>query len=110
MRIKELQVESYRIAFDSGFHKGEPNVWKFLGNLHAEVSEAWEEARIPGCDFKAIRYRDDGKPEGFAVELADLMIRIADTAETFGIDLEAVIREKAAFNKTRPFRHRNKQA
>ena len=45
------------------------------------------------------------KPEGVAVELADAVIRIADLCGYLGIDLDAVISEKMAYNETRPFKH-----
>lgn len=48
------------------------------------------------------------KPEGFGVELADAVIRIADLAYLTGIDLEALIREKHQYNATRPYKHGRK--
>lgn len=45
------------------------------------------------------------KPEGVAVELADAVIRIADLCGHLGIDLEAAIDLKMAYNETRPFKH-----
>ena len=44
-------------------------------------------------------------PEGVAVELADLVIRVADLCGFYGIDLEAVIRMKMEYNSTRPKMH-----
>lgn len=49
------------------------------------------------------------KPEGVASELADVVIRVADLCGLYGIDLNAALEEKMAFNKTRPYRHGNKQ-
>ena len=45
------------------------------------------------------------KPEGVAVELADAVIRIADLCGHLGIDLDAVIAEKMAYNADRPYKH-----
>lgn len=108
--IKELQKEVYQSAKDRGFHSGENDVWKMLGNIHGEVSEAWEEARKPEFDPKRVYYSAKAKPEGLPIELADIVIRAMDTAEACGIDLEAAILEKMEYNKRRPFRHGNKRA
>lgn len=108
--IKELQVEVYQSAKERGFHSGENNIWKMLGNIHAEVSEAWEEARKPDFDPRRVYYSAKAKPEGLPIELADIVIRALDTAEAHGINLEEAIREKMDFNKKRPFRHGNKRA
>lgn len=40
-----------------------------------------------------------------AVELADAVIRIADLCGHLGIDLDAVIAEKMAYNDGRPYKH-----
>lgn len=48
------------------------------------------------------------KPEGFMIELADVVIRIADLAYLVGGDLEAAIAEKHEYNRTRPYKHGRK--
>lgn len=110
--ISEWQKEAYRTAKSKGFHSSkEINLWKYVGNIHAEVSEAWEEIRKPDFEASRIYYRKkDNKPEGFGMELADIVIRVLDTAETLGLDLEKFMFEKNEFNKTRPYRHGNKNA
>jgi len=50
------------------------------------------------------------KPEGVPAELADIFIRIADAASSYGIDLEAEIILKMAYNSTRPKKHGGKKA
>ena len=47
-------------------------------------------------------------PEGIAVEMADCIIRILDWCGKEGIDIEAILEEKHAYNKTRPYRHGGK--
>jgi NTP pyrophosphatase (non-canonical NTP hydrolase) len=58
----------------------------------------------------AAYYVRDGKPEGVAAEFADVLIRIGDFCGGFGIDLERAVREKLAYNRTRPHRHGGKLA
>lgn len=48
------------------------------------------------------------KPCGIPSELADAVIRIADLAGALGIDLDAAIVEKMAFNENRPYKHGKK--
>lgn len=50
-----------------------------------------------------------GKPEGIPIELADVIIRILDYCGYAGIDIEAAIRQKHEYNKSRPYRHGGKK-
>lgn len=66
-----------------------------INNFHAEVSEAWEEYRAGRmatwyADPQAVLAGKLPKPEGFYVELADLLIRIADAAGAHRIDVGEV--------------------
>lgn len=74
----------------------------------SEVSEAFEEVRS-GHGMKDTYYSAGGKMEGVPSELADVVIRVMDLCEYYGIDLEAAIAEKHAFNVTRPFKHGGKK-
>jgi NTP pyrophosphatase (non-canonical NTP hydrolase) len=77
--------------------------------MHTELSEAVEALRMPNTLPTDKWYREeDGKPEGFGVELADCVIRIADTCRYNGIDLLVDVLEKARFNLSRPSRHGDK--
>ncbi len=60
--------------------------------LHSEVSEMFE------------AWRDNDK-ELVGEELADIAIRLFDTANFLGYDLEAEIEKKMKYNWTRPPRH-----
>jgi NTP pyrophosphatase (non-canonical NTP hydrolase) len=48
---------------------------------------------------------DRPKPEGVGSEMADVLIRLLDTADVFGIDLAAEYARKVAYNRTREFQH-----
>ena len=45
------------------------------------------------------------KPEGFGPELADTLIRLFDVGAQYGLDIEALVREKMEHNRPRPHLH-----
>lgn len=101
--LKELQVESAKIAREHGFKTSWDNFPEKLMLIVSELSEALEEFR---AGRKDVWYRDtDQKPEGIGMELADVQIRLAELCETLEIDLETCIIEKQEFNKSREFMH-----
>ena len=129
--FKALQIEAYSNAADKGFHdhdaemedrifaareSGDEALLKFLlrckldylGNrlmlLVSETSESHEELRN-GKPLDYVYYRADGKPEGLRTEMADLAIRLFDTAEALGLNLFADIMEKMTYNSGRPAMH-----
>ena len=48
------------------------------------------------------------KPEGWAWETADLLIRIFETCEEHGVDIEPYVEAKMKYNETRELRHGGK--
>lgn len=74
----------------------------------SEASEALEDFRVG--KMETTRRESDGKPEGFPTELADIVIRCFDLAGALGINLEAEVLTKMAFNETRSYRHGGKRA
>jgi hypothetical protein len=50
------------------------------------------------------------KPEGVPAELADIVIRVGDAADEYGIDLGQEVLLKQAYNSTRPNKHGGKRA
>ncbi len=79
---------------------------ELLALAHSELSEALEAWR----DDEPVTVTDTepltGKPRGFPIELADCVIRILDTCEAPGIDLDAALCRKMRYNETRSHRHR----
>lgn len=83
-----------------------------LALITTEVAEAIEEIRN-GRDVDETYYSVGGhgmKPEGVPSEIADVVIRALDVADAWGIDLEAVIEIKLAYNAARGYRHGGKTA
>lgn len=79
-----------------------------LACLCTEVCEAIEDVRT-GND-RGVTYREsDGKPEGLAIELADVFIYAVNMARARGIDLQRAAEIKMDFNRTRPYRHGGKK-
>jgi len=112
MNVSELQKETYQVAKSRGWYQeaaSRDEIWKHLGNIHTEISEAWELARQPDFNPQAIWVHEKkGSPEGLPIELADVILRVLATAEHYGIDMESALVEKIHFNKTRPWKHGGK--
>lgn len=108
--IAEYCQEAHQIAVEHGWWDGDRAFGEQIALMHSELSEALEEWR----DGKPLLYfgpaTPPAKPEGVAIEFADVLIRIFDTCESMGIDLEAAIRLKMEYNRTRPYRHGGKRA
>jgi hypothetical protein len=107
-----------------GFYNPVPDSSKIHLNIISEVIEASEEVRngkpplytypLTGLlsnetEYKRVLEGKKGKPEGEAVELADALIRIMDYFGYKNWDLEAIMKLKMAYNKTREYRHGNKK-
>jgi len=109
--LYDMQAEVAQVNFDKGWRgDGAPDVsfGESIALLHSEVSEALEAYRNHGLQDQTGR-KMGGKPEGVGSELADVLIRLLDTADRFGIDLTAEYERKVAFNATRPYRHGGKR-
>ena len=133
MNFNDLAREVHQNAVEHGWWDEERSFGDIISLCHSELSEALEEFRAKrpmvyricrasdGCPCDREQCGDwdadtgvcelgvmDEKPEGVAVELADCIIRILDYLGKEGVDVEAVLLEKHAYNKTRPYRHGGK--
>lgn len=120
MDLNEMRDEAYATSKSKGWYEqGRRDIPTLLCLIHSEVSEALEAWRETGDEGIAdemkrieIRFKSElynVKPEGVAAELADVVIRIGDLCGAYGIDLDAAVRAKMAFNKLRPHRHGGKK-
>jgi NTP pyrophosphatase (non-canonical NTP hydrolase) len=114
LTVFEMVYDSYTRAKRKGFWDDMPvptgsgvdaKINEKLLLTISELTEAMEEIRSGKRPLDIETHPKTGKPEGFAIELADAMIRIGDLAGWLDIDLTAAIRMKAAYNESRPHKH-----
>lgn len=93
LSIRQLTAAVLQLAREKGFgvKPEEISVPEKIALIHSEVSEA----------LKAYRHQNMSGKDGFAEELADIIIRVAHLAGIHGIDLEAEIIKKSEYNKNR---------
>jgi hypothetical protein len=127
--LREMAGEVYENNVAKGWAGPDAPVRTFgevIALLHSEISEALEAYR--GLDDYGSHYEHScmvwsgdvlrdrkptgcdciPKPIGVDSEFADVLIRMLDDCQRFGIDLDRAYEEKMAFNRTRPFRHGGK--
>jgi NTP pyrophosphatase (non-canonical NTP hydrolase) len=104
----KAEVDGFANAIPgSDSHPGTFNLGEKVAKIHSEVSEAFESW---GLGEPVIWYAENGKPEGLAIELADVIIRVADLCGAANLPIEKAIRIKSAYNETRTRRHGDKKA
>ena len=101
--LNELSKEISEINASNGWNVTVEADWNdtykvpaILALIHSEVSEALEAFRENNC-------------EGFAEELADIVIRVLDCAAGLAIDMDEQVHVKLLTNRTRGFKHGNKR-
>lgn len=122
MTISDLVLAAHGAAKERGFYdQGSRNVGELLMLIVSELSEAleahrhdrWATQTAAKSMWQEINGEmvinpiifESGIKDTVEDELADAIIRIADTAGYLGIDLEAHVVAKLSYNEIRPPKH-----
>jgi NTP pyrophosphatase (non-canonical NTP hydrolase) len=99
-------VEIAEINRANGWYDDTRTMGDDIALLHSEVSEMFEAYRNRGVE----KYTDEnGKPDDFGSECADVYIRLLDTCYRYNINLDDEYDRKIDYNKTRGYRHGGKK-
>lgn len=121
----DMQTEIRAVNEANGWYEESRPFGDDVALLHSEVAEMYEAFRQWGLEdatkttITHYRRGDDGgdiveplenpKPEGVGSEAADVLIRLLDTCDRYGIDLQQEYNRKLAYNKTRGYKHGGKR-
>lgn len=98
-----IQRLCYQSADEKGWHDVKRSDGEIIALIHSELSEGLEWARIGNPKSDHIPSHS-----GMEEELADVIIRIMDYAETRKFDLSSALLAKMEYNQGREYRHGNK--
>lgn len=93
------------VARNNGWGQNRRSILERLALIYEELGEATGALRIGMGEVTEISVDTTGKPEGFAIELADVVMRIFTLCHEEEIDLENAMRTKLDFNRSRSWRH-----
>jgi len=106
--LNQLASECHAIAVDKGWYDQTRTIPELLMLVVSELAEALEEVRNGYSPGIIATVGAEQKPVGFAVEIADSIIRILDMCSHLDIDIQRAVEIKMAYNRTRPHRHGGK--
>ena len=89
MNLAELQREAHAIAKEHGWWDEERSFGDCIADAHQALSKALEAYREKHiwADWCQLQTYPNGRPRGVASELADVVIRVADMAEWYEVDV-----------------------
>ncbi len=104
--LSEMAEEVYAVNVANGWFEEDRTFGDDIALIITEVGEAFDAYRQ--SQFYDVTDPRFGKPEGVGSELADILIRLLDTAKRRGINLDFEYRRKLEYNKTRGYKHGGK--
>lgn len=99
-----LQRKCHEISRSKGWWDQPRNFGEMVALIHSEASELLEAERHGNPASEHCPSLSAG-----AEEMADIVIRVCDMAQSLGVDLGYAVRTKMRFNESRPHKHGGKK-
>ena len=87
MKINELQKEAHAIARADGCYDTERSFGEMIVAIHYCLSAVWEEFQV-SSSITEVKTTMHGNTLGVPIGIADVVIRVADMAENYGVVAE----------------------